>query len=239
MPTVKYRVIRPHLPPRRTRLESPGWAGEPEPRADGSHEQPWHCIPFSEAARAGMELCYPFDHELQVSLFDGEPVFEERRPAPAADDEPMPPFRSFGAQYYTFQTLIDFKVDDGHAIKLETHPRFYTDATGTAPIAVPAVLRRWWPMINFVVFKAPDAGQTHVFRPGEPFIQITIVPSDDKIELIEMSAEEAAERELQSRRIHASREPLSGDTQWTSSTKTVFDGTYRRLFGAAKSAKPR
>jgi len=94
-------------------------------------------------------------------------------------------------------------------------------------------------MIFFVVFKAPAEGQTHIFRPGEPFIQISIVQEDAKFELIEMSEEDAAERELQSRRIYASRSTLSADTQWTSSTDTVFDGTYRRLFGAAKSAKSR
>ena len=49
-----------------------------------------------------------------------------------------------------------------------------------------------------------------------------------------MSEEEAAERELQARRIYASRSALSADTQWTSSSDTVFDGTYRRIFGAAK-----
>ena len=52
-----------------------------------------------------------------------------------------------------------------------------------------------------------------------------------------MGEEEAAERELQSRRIYASRNTLSADTRWISSTNTVFDGTYRRIFGAAKSAK--
>jgi hypothetical protein len=42
-----------------------------------------------------------------------------------------------------------------------------------------------------------------------------------------------------SRRIYASRQTLAADTQWTSATKTVFDGTYRRLFGAAKAASKR
>jgi hypothetical protein len=49
-----------------------------------------------------------------------------------------------------------------------------------------------------------------------------------------MSEDEAAERELQSRRIYANRPKLSGPTEWTSSTDTVFDGTYRHLYRAAK-----
>ncbi len=89
----------------------------------------------------------------------------------------------------------------------------------------------------FMVFKAPDEGRTHVFRKDEPFMQVTVVPAEADFELVPMSEEEAAERELQSRRIYASRETLAADSQWTSATHTVFDGTYRRILGAAKSQR--
>ena len=234
MPTIKYRSLNPNQVPRRTKLDLPGWAGEQQPRADGSHEQPWHCIPFTEAARAGIEVCYPFSTELRVSTRGGELVFEGSEAVPEGEE---PPFRSFGREYFTYQIALDLKVDPEFAIKVETHPRFYTDTTNTVPIAVPAIIRAWWPMIYFVVFKSPAEGQTHIFRPGEPMLQVTFVPADDKPELVQMPEEEAAERELQSRRIYASRSTLSADTQWTSSTDTVFDGTYRRLSGAAKSSK--
>ena len=237
MPTVKYRAVNPNLHPRRTRLEIPGWAGEPEPRADGSHEYPWHCIPFSEAARAGIELFYPYEDELHVTTRNGDLAFEGNFGDSPESGTQRPPFRSFGQEYYTYQILIDLKVEDGFAIKTETHPRFYTDTTGTVPIAVPAILRHWWPMMFFVVFKAPAEGQTHIFRPGEPFIQVTIVQAEAKFELVEMPEDEAAERELQSQRIYASRSTLSADSQWVSSTNTVFDGTYRRIFSAAKTLK--
>ncbi len=237
MSVVKYRLINPGLQPRRTRLEVPGWAGEQQPRADGSHEQAWHCLPFTEAARGGIEVFYPYGDECRVTTRGGIPVFEGEFGEPPSPGLQWPPFRSFGRQYYTFQLLLDLKAEEGFAIKVETHPRFYTDATGTVPVAVPAVLRQWWPMISFVVFKSPAEGQRHVFRPGEPFMQFRVVEAEAKFELAEMSEEEAAERELQSRRIHASRETLSADTRWTSSTQTVFDGTYRRILGAAKGAK--
>jgi hypothetical protein len=42
MQEVKFRLVNPGLKPRRTKLEMPGWAGKPEPRADGSHEYAWH-----------------------------------------------------------------------------------------------------------------------------------------------------------------------------------------------------
>lgn len=239
MPTVKFRSYDPRLRPRRTRLEVPGWAGQPEPRADGSHEYPWHCVPFVEAARAGLELCFPYAEELRVSTRDGALTFEDGAGRPLPPGGGGPPFRSFGREYFTYQSCVDLKVDPTHAIKVETHPRFYTDRTGTAPIAVPAVLRAWWPMINFLVFKAPPEGGTHVFRPGEPFVLITVVPAEQAVEVVDMPEAEAAERELQSRRIHASRATLSADSLWTSSTRTIFDGTYRRLSGAARSAAAR
>jgi hypothetical protein len=234
MPTVKYRSINPNLRPRRTKLEVPGWAGENVPRADDSHEYPWHCIPFSEAARAGIEVLYPYRDELRVTMTSGVLSFDGDF---GPDDERRPPFRMFGKEYYTYQILLDLKVEEGFALKFETHPRFYSDTTGTAPIAIPAVVRHWWPMVNFVVFKSPGEGQTHIFRSDEPMLQVTVVIEDEKIELVEMPEEEAAERELQSRRIYASRATLGAKSQWHSATDTVFDGTYRFLFGAAKSSK--
>ncbi|MGY2049937.1 hypothetical protein [Methylobacterium sp. JK268] len=234
MSIVKYRLVHPGLRPRRTRLEIPGWAGRPEPRVDGSHEHAWHCIPFSEAAKAGIEVFFPYDAELRVTTRGGEMLFEGDFGPPPDPEMQWPPFRSFGEDYYTYQILLDLKVEEGFAIKTEPHPRFYTDRTGTVPVAVPALLRHWWPMIYFVVFKAPEEGRTHVFRPGEPFLQITVVPAESEFELVPMSEEEAAERELQARRIYASRSTLSADSQWTSSTNTVFDGTYRRIHGATR-----
>ena len=58
MHTIKYRMTGENLRPRRTKLEIPGWAGQPEPRVDGSHEYAWHCVPFSEAAHYGVEVFY-------------------------------------------------------------------------------------------------------------------------------------------------------------------------------------
>ena len=115
-----------------------------------------------------------------------------------------PPFRSFGQDYYTYQLLLDLKVGKEWAVRTEPHPRFYTDPTDTVPIAVPALLRtEWWPMISFVVFKSPAEGRTHIFRPGEPMLQILILPVTADFTLVAMDEEEAAEREMRGRRIHA------------------------------------
>jgi hypothetical protein len=89
-------------------------------------------------------------------------------------------------------------------------------------------------MVFFCVFKAPAEGRTHIFRPDEPFAQIIVIPEESSFELEAMGEEEAAERELQARRIYANRPNLAAGTEWTSSTDTVFDGTYRHLHRAAK-----
>jgi hypothetical protein len=234
MTKVKYRLNNPRLAPRRTKVEIPGWGGDREPRASGSHEQVWHCVPFSEGAQYGIELFYPYDNELHVTTRDGHLVLESdwgEAPDPGLQ---WPPFRNFGDAFYTYQLLLDFKVDKGMAIRTEPHPRFYTDPTATVPIAVPALVRNWWPMVFFCVFKAPAEGRTHIFRPGEPMMQVIVIPEEAAFELEPMDRDEAAERELQSRRIYASRSNLAKSSEWISSTDTVFDGTYRHLHRAAK-----
>jgi len=234
MHKVKYRLNDPRLAPRRTRLEIPGWAGTREPRTSGSHEQVWHCVPFSEGAQYGIELFYPYDFELEVTTRDGRLELSGDWGEPPSPSLQWPPFRNFGDGFYTYQILLDLKVPKGFAIRTEPHPRFYTDRTDTCPIAVPALIRNFWPMLFFCVFKSPAEGRTHVFRPGEPFAQIIVIPEEANFTVEPMEPEEAAERELQSRRIHASRPVLAKETEWVSNTDTVFDGTYRHLHRAAK-----
>ena len=236
MHTIKSRHFEPRLSPRRTKLEVPGWGGKQQPRRNGSHEQAWHCIPFSEAAQYGIELFYPFDSELRVTKRQGRVALDaEWGPDPGSGIN-WPPFRPFGEAYYSYQLLLDLKVPEHMAVRTEPHPRYYTSDADDVPLAVPALLRtNWWPMISFVIFKAPPEGGVHIFRPGEPFMQMIFVPADPDFDLIEMGEEEAAERELRDRRIYASRETLGRDSSWTSSTKTVFDGTYRNLYRAARA----
>ena len=108
--------------------------------------------------------------------------------------------------------------------------------TDTVPIAVPALVRNWWPMLFFMVFKSPSEGQPRL-RPGEPMAQIILVPEENNFDLVDMTEKEAADRELRARRIYQARSTLAADTHWKSSTNTAFDGIYRHMLRAAK-AKP-
>lgn len=236
MHVVKLRYQERGLQPRRTKLEIPGWAGEREPRANGSHEQVWHCMPFSEGAQYGIELFYPYANELRVVMQQGRLTLDgDFGPDPATGVQ-WPPFRNFGDQFYTYQILLDIDPGEGWAIRTEPHPRFYSDRSDSVPIAVPALVRNWWPMLFFIVFKSPAEGGTHIFRLGEPFAQVLVIPEEAYFTLAEMTEEERADRELRARRIHAARSTLSADTHWTSSTDIAFDGTYRHMLRAAKSA---
>lgn len=236
MPIVKYRLHGQRPAPQPIQLAIPGWGGDPQPRADGSHEQPWHCTPFTESARYGVEVLYPFHEELRVRLWRGKVRLEADWGEPADPDMMWPPFRPFGAGYYSYQLSLDLAAPPGWAVRAETHPRYFTDPTHTTPLAVPALIRtEWWPMMYFCIFKAPPKGVTHVFRKGEPFLAFIAVPAEPDLQLAPMDEAEAAERELRSRRIAASRDALAEGTRWLSSTSTVFDGTYRHLFRAAKA----
>ncbi len=107
---VKYRMFEPRLSPRRTKTEMPGWAGTPQPRKDGSHEQVWHCMPFTEGAQYGIEVFYPFDNELKVTKRNGKVVLDgDFGPDPQTGLQ-WPPFRAFGENYYTYQLLLDLQV---------------------------------------------------------------------------------------------------------------------------------
>ncbi|UAJ12641.1 hypothetical protein [Polymorphobacter megasporae] len=236
MPTVKFRSHGNRLPPQAIRITVPGWAGGKDPRVDGSHEQPWHCIPFSESARYGLELVYPFDDDLTVSSIDGHVRLDADWKSPPGDGLTWPPFRAFGEDLYSYQLSLDLEVPTGWAIRTEPHPRYYTDPTNTTPLAVPALIRSdWWPMTFFCIFKAPPVGVTHVFRKGEPFMSLIVVPADPELDLQPMTADEAAQREMRARRLAVSRDRLADGTKWLSSTNTVFDGTYRNMARAARA----
>jgi hypothetical protein len=155
---------------------------------------------------------------------------------PVDPDMMWPPFRPFGEDFYSYQLSLDLQVPPGWAVRTEPHPRYYTDPTNTTPLAVPALIRsEWWPMIFFCIFKAPPKGVTHIFRKHEPFISLIVLPAEPDLDFQLMSEEDAAERELRARRIAASRDRLGEGTRWVSSTSTVFDGTYRQMFRAAKA----
>jgi hypothetical protein len=66
-------------------------------------------------------------------------------------------------------------------------------------------------------------------------MSLIVLPAEPELDLQPMTEEEEAQREMRARRIAASRDTLAGGTRWLSTTDTVFDGSYRHLYRAAKA----
>lgn len=227
--TVTYRCLDGGLAPRRIAVVRPGWAGESVPRADGSSAQPWHCAPFSEGASYGLELLYPFKTRCEVAFEDGRPRFNGKFSAEQRGAVVWPPFQTANPGHYSLATLIDIKVSDGFAIRVEPHPSFFTDRSGVVPAAVIGnVQSAWWPLCLFVTFKSPNAGQVHVFEYGSPYCQIIPVVDRTPSATLQMDPAESAERELLAQMIMRNRKVLSERT-WVSHDQLQFDDVYKQL----------
>ncbi|HET7228450.1 MAG TPA: hypothetical protein VFJ16_00475 [Longimicrobium sp.] len=231
---LSYRVMNAELPPRRVKLGIPGWAGEDVPARDGARAQPWHCRPFVDAASYGVELVYGFETECRVTRgedgaihFEGDFTAEiERvnRPGQIMSN----PFGVFAPHHYGMSAAVDLLPPPGHVLRIEPHPRFFTDETGTVAAAVPGHLERFWPRMFFVVFKAPAPGQTHIFRTGEPFAQVLVVPAQATYSLAEMAPEQVEDRKTQDRQITGLAYLLSKHL-WKAENGLYFNDKYKQL----------
>jgi len=241
---VKYRSLDGGPPPRPIRLQIPGWSGKDKNHGDGAAAQPWHCPPFVEASTYGHELLYPYKSECIVRRVGGKVVFEgdfseegwmigENGEYVTGDQEKKntPPMMCFADGHYGMSGNYDIEPPEGYVVRTEPHPRFYTDNTGTVPCLVPGHIQRWWSRIFFVVFKAPIEGETHIFRHGEPYGQILIVPQRNPSSFVPFSDEERMKRESMDRRIgeHGSK---MASKKWSDSNGLSFDDKYKVLSSA-------
>jgi len=241
---VKYRSIDGRPAPQPVRLQIPGWAGKDKQHGDGAEAQPWHCPPFVEGSTYGNELIYPYKSECRVRRIGGRVVFDgdfsdegwmigESGEYVTGDQErkKTPPMMCFADGHYGMSGTYDFEPPEGYVIRTEPHPRFYTDQTGTVPCLVPGHIQRWWSRIFFVVFKAPREGEVHIFRQGEPYGQIIILPQKNLTRFETFSEEERMERENRDRRI-GEHGPKIAFKKWTDNSGLSFDDKYKVLSSA-------
>ena len=225
---LRYRTGYGAPPPRRIRLEIPGWAGPSGAHGDGAPAQPWHCRPFVEGATYGMELLYPYRSECRV-VNDGGAIRFEGGLAAEMEAAGLPhPFGVFAAAHYGMATALDLLPPPGYALRLGPHPRFFTDDTGTVPLALPGHLQRFWPRQFFAVFRAPPPGGAHVFRPGEPYAQLLLVPVGETYRVEAMEPELAEDRARQDRQVTTLAYFLAKRI-WRSQAGHWFDDKYKRL----------
>ena len=191
---VKYRTWHKGVAPRHIKLEIPGWAGENKDHSDGSKPQPWHCPPFVDGSTYGLELIYPFKNETRVTRKGDEIIFDGDFSDEEYANNGQPPFLSFSPDHYGMTSSLDIMPPEGYLLRIEPHPRFYTDRTGTVPIAAAGHIQRWWSRIFFVAFKSPLENEVHIFRQGEPYAHALIIPDKPSIKINKMSPEEVSKR---------------------------------------------
>lgn len=229
--SLKYRSWYQGQQPRPIRLQIPGWSGEPNHHQNGDVPQPWHCIPFVEASTYGLELLYSFDTECHVKMVEGEVKFfgdfsEEGNKIPKII---TPPFSSFAPGHFGMTSCLDIEVPEDFIIRIEPHPRYYTDETYTVPLAIPGHLNTsMWPKIFFVVFKNPMPGQTYIFKKDEPYAQILILPRKIDYDIREMTSAEISVRSLMEEKIENHNKKISKNS-WSDYKGNNFDDKYKIL----------
>ena len=231
--TIPYSPEGKGLPPQSIRMRVPGWGGSHEKKMqNGSEPQPWHCQPFIDAATYGLELVYPYETECHVINDNGVLRFEwdyASEPGMKLDGQSFGAFDTTPAKFYLFQSSVDIEAPPGYVMQTQPHPRFFTDQTGTAPVAmIGHVQCEWWPRMAFVVFKAPPPGQRHIFRKGEPYVQLLFVPKELKLDPVPMPAEHAARRRVLRHKIAATASYISTNV-WHEPGGGEMRNYYKRL----------
>lgn len=236
---VLYRTWFNGKPPKPIRLEIPGWAGDSRGHDNGDRPQPWHCQPFVDGSTYGLEIIYPFKAECHVHRIDGELVFEgDFSNEGAPPNFPKVPFSAFAPGHFGCTSALDIKPPPGYCLRIEPHPRFYTDETGTVPIAVAGHIQEWWSRIFFIAFKSPPEGGTHIFRSGEPMAQVILVPYKVKYDIKEMSKEEADKRNRREDILSKCGHSQVAKHPWKDYKGHQFDDKYKVLSSAfAKSGE--
>jgi hypothetical protein len=227
---IKFRTWFKGTPPQRIKLQIPGWAGE-KGYSNNSKPQPWHCKPFVDASTYGLELIYPFKNECvvrtdhnDITTFEGDFSAEEQ-----ITGIKMPPFMSFAPHHYGFTSSLDLKTTPGIVTRIEPHPSFYTDRTGTVPIPVAGHIEsEWWSRIFFIAFKAPLPGQCHVFKPNQPYAQLLFLPKEVDYKVEHMTPEEIATRQMRDEQLgkHGS---LLCTRHYTDHLGHKFDNKYKTM----------
>lgn len=227
---IKYRshVLDAKIQP--IKLQMPGWSGIDKSKKSGSQAQPWHCTPFVEASTYGFELLYPYKSDLVVTNNNGKAEFDcdWSKDKLVFEQIGSCPVGNFANGHYGISSLLDIEVPEGHILRIEPHPKYFTDHTNETPCPVPGHLQTsWWASVFFVVFKLPAKGLKHVFKYNEPYAQVLILPEKQNINVEKMNNKEANERALLSSIIKNKRFKIS--TAWKDSNNNCFDDCYRNI----------
>jgi hypothetical protein len=226
---LRYRTSAKGIAPRPIRMDVPGWAGIANKMEPGAAPQPWHCNPFVEGSTHGLELLYPMDQDCQVISDDAGKTRIAWEYAREGNGVTGGEVVVFAPGFYLLNTMLDLRAPAGYALRTEPHPRFFTDTTGTVPLALIGHLQtEWWPKLFFVAFKCPPSGQRHIFRKGEPYAQLILVPRRVSYDLQPMIAAEAEQRRQAEAHFVAAAQHIARN-RWHDHTGQTFNDKYKVL----------
>lgn len=229
---IKYRTYSKGVPPRKVKLDLPGWAGN---KVDNVG-QPFQCKPWVDAATYGLELIYPFDTEVEITSKNGISEFhysnnEEWKEFKFPEGIP---FQNFTPNHFGFTSSMDIQTPEGYGTMILPHPRYYTDTTGTVPLPAQGFLESdWWPKVFFIAFKAPLEGQRYVFRKGEGIAQFIFVPKEPNYNVVKMTSEEENHRSLMDKIISRFGSQIA-TKNWKDDNGLIFDNKYKVLSSICK-----
>lgn len=229
---LKFRTWFKGVPPQPIKIQVPGWAGE----RNYTTGQPWHCKPFVDGSTYGLELIYPFDTECIVTTKNDELIFDGDFTAERdlIGQQWERPFSSFAPHHFGFTSSLDLLTPDGYGTMILPHPRYYTDRTNTVPLAVGGFIESdFWPRVFFVVFKSPHEGQSYIFRKGEPYAQILILPKSPTYSIEPMTEEEINQR-ARMEGVLSDHAALVATKTWKTEKNESFDNKYKVLSSIAK-----
>lgn len=219
---------------KKIKVEFPGWAGDSKNHSDGAIPQPWHCVPFLEASTYGLELIYPFnseaiirtvDQKIQVDPSNNKSWEEENIPP----SWPRPAFMQFAPGHFGMSSCLEIVPPKDHVIRIEPHPAFFTDNSGTFPCLVTGHLQGdWWPKVFFVVFKSPLPNQEIHFKKNMPYGKIIFVPKKVEYEIEEMPNSMISKRTKRDEFINSLVKKLTTN-RWLDYLGNSFDNKYRIL----------
>jgi tetratricopeptide (TPR) repeat protein len=90
------------------------------------------------------------------------------------------------------------------------------------------VQAEWWPRKLFVVFKVPPPGQRHIFRKGEPYVQLLFVPQRVAYDMAAMTPGEEARRREMETQVDTAKTHISENT-WHNPAEIQFGDYYKVL----------
>jgi hypothetical protein len=226
---LRYRMSAKGIAPRPIRIDVSGWAGIANRMEPGAVPQPWHCNPFVEGSTYGLELLYPMDQDCQVITDDSGTTHIEWDFAREGNGVTGGELVVFAPGFYLLNTMLDLRAPAQHVLRTEPHPRFFTDTTGTVPVALIGHLQtEWWPKLFFVAFKSPPPGQRHIFRKGEPYAQLIVVPRRVGYDIQPMTGAEAEQRRQAEAHFVAAAQHIARN-RWHDHTGQTFNDKYKVL----------